>query len=72
MTAGALRERVARLRKEIERHNRQYYVLDDPLIADEEFDRLFRELQQLEAEHPELATADSPPQRVGGVPGWRW
>jgi DNA ligase (NAD+) len=68
MTAGALRERVARLRKEIERHNRQYYVLDDPLIADEEFDRLFRELQQLEAEHPELATADSPTQRVGGEP----
>ena len=68
MTAGALRERVARLRKEIERHNHRYYVLDDPLIADEAFDRLFRELQQLEAEHPELVTVDSPTQRVGGEP----
>jgi DNA ligase (NAD+) len=47
MTAGALRERVMRLRNEIERHNHQYYVLDDPLISDAEYDGLFRELQQL-------------------------
>jgi DNA ligase (NAD+) len=68
MTKGALRERVARLREEIERHNYQYYVLDDPLISDAEFDRMFRELQQIEAEHPEFATSDSPTQRVGGAP----
>lgn len=68
MTAGALRQRVARLREEIERHNHRYYVLDDPLISDAEFDKLFRELQQLEAEHPELITAESPTQRVGAAP----
>ncbi|MBS1217229.1 MAG: ligA [Proteobacteria bacterium] len=68
MTSGALRERVMRLRKEIERHNHQYYVLDDPLITDAEFDALFRELQQLEADHPELITADSPTQRIGAAP----
>ena len=56
------------LRAEIERHNRQYYVLDAPLISDAEYDRLFRELQQLESEYPELAGADSPTQRVGAAP----
>ena len=59
-------ERARELRDELERHNHQYYVLDDPLITDAEYDRLFRELQAIEAEHPELATADSPTQRVGG------
>ena len=68
MTAGALRERVMCLRKAIEHHNHQYYVLDDPLISDAEYDGLFRELQQLEAEHPELITDDSPTQRVGAAP----
>ena len=68
MTADALQARAARLREEIEQHNHRYYVLDDPLIADAEFDRLFRELQDLEAAHPDLVTADSPTQRVGGVP----
>jgi len=67
MTAEALPERVARLREEIERHIHAYYDLDDPLISDAEFDRLFRELQQIEFEHPELITADSPTQRVGGA-----
>jgi len=67
MTADALRARAARLREEIERHNHSYYVLDDPLISDAEFDRLFRELQELESAHPELSTADSPTQRVGGA-----
>lgn len=61
-------ERAAVLRAEIERHNRAYYVLDQPSIPDAEYDRLFRELQRLEAEHPELPTADSPTQRVGGAP----
>ncbi|MDR2195106.1 MAG: NAD-dependent DNA ligase LigA [Gallionellaceae bacterium] len=58
--------RIADLRAEIEKHNHQYYVLDQPSIPDAEYDRLFRELQQLEAEHPELVSADSPTQRVGG------
>jgi DNA ligase (NAD+) len=68
MTADALRARAARLREEIEQHNYRYYILDDPLIADAEFDRLFRELQDIEAAHPGFLTADSPTQRVGGAP----
>jgi len=60
--------RVTALRREIERHNYAYYVLDQPTIPDAEYDRLFRELQALEAEHPGLITADSPTQRVGGKP----
>ncbi|MGE5523407.1 MAG: NAD-dependent DNA ligase LigA [Rhodospirillaceae bacterium] len=59
--------RVETLRRDIERHNYQYYVLDQPLISDAEYDQLFRELQALEAEHPELATPDSPTQRIGGA-----
>jgi len=68
MTADALWERVARLRKEIEDHNHRYYVLDEPSISDAEYDRLFRELQALEATHPELISAHSPTQRVGAAP----
>lgn len=60
--------RAAQLRAEIERHNHAYYVLDAPTIPDAEYDRLFRELQELEAAHPELKTPDSPTQRVGGAP----
>ncbi len=59
-------ERCAWLRAEIERHNHAYYVLDAPTIPDAEYDKLFRELQNIEAQHPELLTADSPTQRVGG------
>lgn len=58
--------RIQALREEIERHNFQYYVLDAPLVSDAEYDRLFRELQDLESRHPELASAESPTQRVGG------
>jgi DNA ligase (NAD+) len=60
--------RATALRQEIERHNHAYYVLDQPTVPDAEYDRLFRELQALEAEHPELVTPDSPTQRVGGTP----
>jgi DNA ligase (NAD+) len=60
--------RVTALRREIERHNHAYYVLDQPTVPDAEYDRLFRELQSLEADHPELVTPDSPTQRVGGKP----
>ena len=60
------RQRAHELRAEIEKHNHQYYVLDAPSIADADYDRLFRELQALETEHPELVSADSPTQRIGG------
>ena len=60
--------RAERLRNELHEHNHHYYVLDDPKISDAEYDRLFRELQALEEQHPELKTADSPTQRVGAAP----
>ena len=59
---------LAELRREIERHNYQYHVLDNPLVSDAEYDRLFRRLLQLEKEHPELAAPDSPTQKVGAPP----
>jgi DNA ligase (NAD+) len=60
--------RIEALRKEIDYHNRQYYVYDAPVIPDAEYDRLMRELQSLEQQHPELITPDSPTQRVGDAP----
>lgn len=60
-----VRKRVERLREEIEYHNYRYYVLADPVITDEEFDRLMHELIELERKYPELITPDSPTQRVG-------
>ena len=62
------RARLDALRGEINQHNHQYYVLDNPTIPDAEYDRLMRELQAIEAEHPEWITPDSPSQRVGGAP----
>jgi DNA ligase (NAD+) len=59
-------ERIAQLRSDIDQHNYRYYVLDEPSVPDAEYDRLFNELKALEAEHPELVTAESPTQRVGG------
>ncbi len=64
--AADLVRNVSQLRAELERHNHAYYVLDAPTLPDAEYDKLFRELQALEAQHPELLTADSPTQRVGG------
>ena len=61
-------ERASRLRAEIGEHDYRYYVLDAPLVSDAEYDRLFRELQALEAEHPDLLRSDSPTQRVGAAP----
>ncbi|MFO7529529.1 MAG: NAD-dependent DNA ligase LigA [Marinobacter sp.] len=58
-------KRIQELRSRIEDHNYHYYVLDDPRIPDAEYDRLFRKLQQLEADYPELASDDSPTRRVG-------
>ena len=63
---GDLKERAKRLRDEIERYNYAYYVQDAPVVPDSEYDRLFAELQELEAAHPELVSEDSPTQRVGG------
>src|SRR5919199_1362630 len=61
-------KRAAELRRVIEYHNHRYYVLDDPEISDAEYDDLLNELRDLEAEHPELRTPDSPTQRVGAKP----
>ena len=60
--------RLLELRDSIDRHNYRYYVLDDPEIPDSEYDRLFRELQAIEAQHPALVTPESPTPRVGGAP----
>ena len=62
------RQEMLQLRQEIDKHNYRYYVLDDPLISDAEYDRLFRRLVELEKAHPELAAPDSPTQRVGAAP----
>ncbi len=62
----SIRSRVDELRGKIEQHNHDYYVLDQPSVTDAEYDRLFNDLQALEQQHPELVTADSPTQRVGG------
>jgi len=67
MEQGAA-ERLEQLREQIRWHAHRYYVLDDPIVSDGEYDALFRELLALEAAHPELVTADSPSHRVGGPP----
>jgi DNA ligase (NAD+) len=66
--SSATVKEVEALREQIRHHNYRYHVLDDPEIPDAEYDRLVRALQALEAEHPELVTADSPTQRVGDEP----
>ena len=63
----AANTRILELRAELDQHNYRYHVLDEPSIPDAEYDRLFRELKALEAEHPELVTTDSPTQRVGST-----
>ena len=64
----ALARRAAELRRQLERANYQYYVLDAPELSDLEFDRLFRELAELEQLHPELQSPDSPTHRIGAPP----
>ncbi len=71
-TPSALRERVLGLRREIAYHRRKYYQDDAPEISDEAFDQLFRELSDLETEHPELDDPTSPTHRVGGAPSSRF
>ncbi|MCB1134524.1 MAG: NAD-dependent DNA ligase LigA, partial [Verrucomicrobiae bacterium] len=60
--------RIRELRSELERHNRLYYTQATPEISDAEYDKLFRELEDLETKHPEFADPNSPTQRVGGQP----
>jgi DNA ligase (NAD+) len=68
VSATKVATRARQLRQELERHAHRYYVLDDPEIGDDAYDRLLDELRQIEREHPELASPDSPTQRVGGEP----
>ena len=68
ITPEDVRQRAAHLRAELRRHERLYYVLDQPEISDAEFDALMIELRRIEAVHPALVTSDSPSQRVGGAP----
>lgn len=62
-------ERIEALRSEIEAHNYRYYVMDDPTISDALYDKMLRELEDLEKKYPSLASPHSPTQRVGGQPG---
>jgi len=61
-------DRILKIREEINNNNYNYYVLNDPIISDSEYDALLRELEELESAHPELITADSPTQRIGAAP----
>lgn len=65
-------EELARLREEIDEHNRHYHLEDRPVISDAEYDRLFDRLIEIERQHPELVTPDSPSQRVGAAPSERF
>jgi DNA ligase (NAD+) len=64
----SIRQQIEELRRQIEHHNYMYYVEAAPEISDREFDRLMERLEKLEQQHPQLITADSPTQRVGGEP----
>ena len=68
MQKSEARKRIAWLRDQINEHNYRYHVLDEPSISDAEYDRLFRELVQLEQQYSDLVTADSPTRKVGGAP----
>ena len=68
MEEAKAKQRIEKLRTEIDHHNYRYYVLDSPEISDAEYDELMRELQELEAEFPQFLTPDSPTQRVGAAP----
>lgn len=65
---ASIEHRIERLRRDIDYHNTRYYVLDSPVISDDQFDALLRELQAIENAHPELITLDSPTQRIGAAP----
>ena len=68
MADDSIVQRVAELRRELHYHNHRYYVLDDPVISDYDYDMLLQELRSIEEEHPDLVTPDSPTHRIGGDP----
>ena len=68
MNEGQAKKRIEKLREELNFHNYRYYVLDDPVVSDAEYDRLMRELESLENQFPQLRTPNSPTQRVGAPP----
>lgn len=68
MVESTLETEIEQLKSDLRKYEHAYYVLDDPIVSDSEYDRLFRQLQTMEAEHPQLKTADSPTQRIGGQP----
>ena len=72
MSTSDAQKRVAELREQLEKANYEYYILDSPTLDDFAYDALLRELQELEAKHPELITPESPTQRVGVAPGNRF
>src|SRR5438034_6001844 len=72
MAVSRIQKRVAELRAGLEKANYEYYILDQPSIADEAYDALIRELRELEEKHPELVTPESPTQRVGAAPSPRF
>ena len=72
MADASMKKRVRELRTQIEHYNYRYYVLDDPEVSDAAYDRLFDELKSLEGAHPELASPDSPTQRIGAAPSERF
>src|SRR5918999_4265071 len=65
---GQAEKEILALRQQLEKHNYQYHVLDNPLISDAEYDRLFQRLIELEAAHPEFAAPGSPTQKIGAPP----
>ncbi len=65
-SSAEIQKKILKLREEINQHNYSYYVLSTPTVPDSEYDRLYRELEALESQHPDLITLDSPTQRVGG------
>ncbi|XTZ12439.1 MAG: DNA ligase LigA-related protein, partial [cyanobacterium endosymbiont of Rhopalodia inflata] len=68
MVIPEIQQRVAKLRQQLQKANYAYYVLDNPIIEDSVYDQLYRELQNIESQHPSLITQDSPTQRVGEKP----
>ena len=68
MTSAEIKQKAAQLREQLQKAGYAYYVMDEPIMEDAVYDRLYRQLQDLEAEYPELVTADSPTQRVGDRP----
>jgi len=72
MNTKSLRTRYEKLKTDIHAHNYRYHVLDAPIVSDVEFDRLLNELKQIEAEHPDWVTSDSPTQRAGAKPADRF